>query len=234
MGAIPAENPNVDSGALASELHRSATAVVDTGVRFERGTERPLGAKGRRTRAVILRGARRAFTELGWTGTTVGEVAARAGVGAGTIYQYFRSKTELLAALVGESTLAALDQIRAWDPAAGPDGLRELIGAFVQGYARTAPMQAVWEEVSLVEPELAALRRDLTEVYVGLFADALAAGGELGILDPGPDPRETARALCAMVDRYCNQAFVHDFVSTDADAASELLTRLWTAAIRMA
>lgn len=215
-------------------MRRAAEAVTPSGdVRFDRGVERPLGAKGRRTRAAILRGARDTFVELGWSASTIGAIAGRAGVGAGTMYQYFRSKEEVLAALVGEWTLAALGQLRGWDPADGREGLGELLERFVAGYAATARFQAVWDEVSHVDPGLAALRSELTEAYVRLFADAFTSGAAAGLLDAGPDPRETARALTAMVDRYCHQVFVQRPGTTTPAEAASLLTGLWAAALRL-
>lgn len=220
--------------ALAEGVRQAAQAVVAGGdVRFDNGREGLLGSKGRRTRAAILRGAGDAFVELGWPGTTVTAVAERAGVGTGTIYQYFRGKEDLLAALVGEWTLAALGQIRAWDPAEGAVGLRSLITRFVSGYATTARFQRVWEEVSLTDPDLAELRANLTEVYVRLFADAFVDGQAQGLLDPGPDPIETARALCAMVDRYCHQVFVQRARQATPAQVADLLTDLWAGALRL-
>lgn len=227
--------PSGSSGpALLDDVRRAAEAAAAGGdVRFDRGEERPLGAKGRRTRSTILRGARDAFAEHGWSATTMTTIAERAGVGTGTIYQYFRSKEDVLAALVGQSALAAVDELRTWDPAGGRDGLRALIGRFVSGYASTAAFQAVWEEVSLADPRLARLRRDLSEVYVQLFADAFVEGRAAGLLDAGPDPVEAARALCAMVDRYCHQVFVQGAARTTPADAAELVTDLWAAAIRL-
>jgi AcrR family transcriptional regulator len=220
--------------ALADGVRRAAEAVIASGdVRFDNGEERPLGAKGRRTRAAILRGAGDAFAAHGWTATTITSIAHRAGVGTGTIYQYFRSKEDVLAALVGEWTLAALGQLRAWDPKAGREGLRTLIGSFVTGYATTAAFQRVWEEVSLIDPRLAELRTDISEVYVRLFADAFVDGRAAGLLDVGPEPVETARALCAMVDRYCHQVFVQGAAHSTPSEVAELITDLWGAAIHL-
>jgi AcrR family transcriptional regulator len=202
-------------------------------VRYDNGEPRRLGAKGRRTRAAILRAAGDAFADRGWGATTMATVAERAQVGTGTIYQYFRSKEEVLTALVGEWALVALGQLRAWDPAGGVDGLRTLIGRFVHGYATTASFQRVWEEVSLTDPSLGQLRADISELYVQLFAEAFAAGRSAGLLDAEPDPVEAARALSAMVDRYCHLVFVQHAVDRTPDEVAELLTGLWARAIEL-
>lgn len=221
-------------GALADGVRRAAEGILATSdVRFDNGEERRLGAKGRRTRATILRAAGDAFAEQGWSATTIITIATRAGVGTGTIYQYFRSKEDMLAALVGEWTLAALGQLRAWDPAGGRDGLRALIGRFVSGYATTAAFQGVWEEVSLTDPRLAELRADISEVYVQLFADAFLDGRAARLLDAGPEPVEVARALCAMVDRYCHQVFVQGATTATPAEVAGLLTELWATAIHL-
>jgi AcrR family transcriptional regulator len=206
---------------------------VGQGVRFDNGRERPLGPKGRRTRQAILRGASQAIVDLGWPATTITAVADRAGVGTGTIYQYFRGKEDVLAALVGEWTLAALSQLRGWDPADGPEGLRGLLSSFVAGYEATADFQQIWEEVSLTDLRLRELRNDLTEVYVRLFADAFMDGHAQGVLDAGPDPTETARALCAMIDRYCHLVFVQRVRSADALEVADTLTSIWVSALRL-
>ena len=50
-------------------------------------------------RAAILESALELFVERGYHGTAVPAVAERAGVGAGTIYRYFKSKEDLVNAL---------------------------------------------------------------------------------------------------------------------------------------
>ncbi len=221
-------------GALVDGVRRAAEDILATSdVRFDNGEERRLGTKGRRTRATILRAAGEAFGEQGWSATTITTIATRAGVGTGTIYQYFRSKEDVLAALVGEWTLAALGQLRAWDPADGREGLRALIGRFVSGYATTTALQGVWEEVSRTDPRLAELRADISEAYVHLFADAFVDGRAAGLLDAGPEPVEVARALCAMVDRYCHQVFVQGATTATPAEVAGLLTELWATAIHL-
>ncbi|GAA0423606.1 helix-turn-helix domain-containing protein [Streptomyces luteireticuli] len=59
----------------------------------------PLRADARRNRQLVLQAARSAFAEAG-LGVTLGEIARRAGVGAGTVYRHFPSKEALFRATV--------------------------------------------------------------------------------------------------------------------------------------
>ncbi len=52
-------------------------------------------------REEIIRAALGAFGSKGFHNTRIEEVAAAAGIGKGTVYEYFRSKEELLSAAVG-------------------------------------------------------------------------------------------------------------------------------------
>jgi len=56
-------------------------------------------ADARRNRALVLTAAQRAFAERG-TSVSLAEIARRAGVGAGTVYRHFPTKTDLLEAVM--------------------------------------------------------------------------------------------------------------------------------------
>ncbi|MFE6924845.1 TetR/AcrR family transcriptional regulator [Nocardia sp. NPDC057663] len=55
--------------------------------------------RGRRRMEDILRAAAAVFAERGYEGTTTNAVAAAAGISPGSLYQYFRNKDEIAAAL---------------------------------------------------------------------------------------------------------------------------------------
>ncbi|MFE0374043.1 TetR/AcrR family transcriptional regulator [Streptomyces inhibens] len=59
----------------------------------------PSRADARRNRALVLQAARSAFEEQG-LGVPLGEIARRAGVGAGTVYRHFPSKEALFRATI--------------------------------------------------------------------------------------------------------------------------------------
>ena len=54
-----------------------------------------------RTRAGLLAGAARAFAERGVRGSSMQSIAAAAGVAKATLYNHFRTKDDVIAALVG-------------------------------------------------------------------------------------------------------------------------------------
>jgi TetR/AcrR family acrAB operon transcriptional repressor len=62
----------------------------------------PESGEGEDTRSRILTAARRVFAHKGYTGASLDEVAADAGLSKGAIYWYFASKSEVLLALVEE------------------------------------------------------------------------------------------------------------------------------------
>src|SRR2546421_5423662 len=83
------------------------------------GTGRPLRADAARNREKVLQAAREAFAESGY-GITLDEIAARAGVGPGTVYRHFPAKEALFEAVVTarltDLVRDARDRARADDP----------------------------------------------------------------------------------------------------------------------
>ncbi|MEV0292979.1 TetR/AcrR family transcriptional regulator [Nocardia sp. NPDC050710] len=84
----------------------------------------PVGAAradARRNRALVLTAAQHAFAESG-TAVSLAEIARRAGVGAGTVYRHFPTKTDLLEAVmqqrVDRLARLATDHLGAADPGA--------------------------------------------------------------------------------------------------------------------
>lgn len=87
-------------------------------------------------RAAILEAARALFAEKGLLASTIDEVAERAEVAKGTIYLHFKSKEEMLSALLDEG-LALVGQrfIEAIDPSLPADeNLRRLCDAYCRVY----------------------------------------------------------------------------------------------------
>jgi AcrR family transcriptional regulator len=76
------------------------------------GVGRPLRADAARNREKVLRAARDAFAESGY-GVPLDEIAARAGVGPGTVYRHFPTKEALFEAVVTARVQDLVTDVRA-------------------------------------------------------------------------------------------------------------------------
>ncbi|MFP5320870.1 MAG: TetR/AcrR family transcriptional regulator [Acidimicrobiia bacterium] len=205
------------------------------GSRREGDRLRPLGPKATRTRAAIIDAGIEVFCRHGYQASSVGAVHERAGVSLGTFYQYFRDKADLVVTIVAEAVIASADRMfRGFDAERGEAGVAAVVDGFVRHYAATAEFQRVWEEVFHLEPGVADLRTRLSEVVEASFAESIAVGQAHGEVDASLEPRLTARALAAMVDRTCFLTFVIDGAGRDAvPEVTATLTQLWANALRL-
>lgn len=99
--------------------------------------KQPAQGRSAETVAVLIEAAARVLEHSGFEGFNTNAVAERAGVSIGSLYQYFRNKEELLAALIERETepfIAALEKI----PGNAPfqEALRFVIKASIQQQMR--------------------------------------------------------------------------------------------------
>jgi AcrR family transcriptional regulator len=143
----------------------------------------------------ILAAARMLAAEHGMAAVQIAPVAERAGIAAGTVYRYFPSKTELVAALVSalaEQEIAAI--ARAADAAPGP--LSALAAAITTFAARAiAKRRLAYALIAEpVEPEIDAARVAYRGALAGELERRMRAALERGLL-PDQDAAAVAPAL---------------------------------------
>lgn len=207
---------------------------TETALRRDGDRELPLGPKAQRTREAILVAAATCFAAQGYAGTTVADVATAAGVSLGTVYQYFRDRADLVAALVNRAMHVMFERA---DPtyrvAEGEAGLHRIILSFITSYTEVAALAGVWEEVTHVDEGLADLRRGLGRAFTGRVEKELRRAADAGEIRDDLDVELAARALTAMVDRYCYVTYVFDPPTRPPSAAksASVLAKLWGAAI---
>ena len=210
-------------------------AFAQRAVRRDSGRELPLGPKAQRTREAILVAAAEVFTRQGYSKTSVADVAAAADVSLGTVYQYFRDRSDLVAALLQQGVVAMLGRAdTTWRAAEGSDGLHRVLFNFVAAYAEYAELSGIWEEVAHIDEDLAALRRNLGRIFTGTVERELRRAQRAGLVRDDVDPELAARALTGMADRYCYVAYVFDPPPDGpptAEASADVLAKLWSDAI---
>jgi len=96
------------------------------------------------------------FGEKGYEGTSIGEVARRAGLAVGGFYQHFRSKRQLLLVLMDE-LLEGLSRLNLHFGAAADirAGIRGLLARAFSADLRYLGAYRAWQEAMLSDPDLA-------------------------------------------------------------------------------
>ncbi|MQA08659.1 MAG: TetR family transcriptional regulator [Pseudonocardiaceae bacterium] len=150
-------------------------------------------------RTAIIEAATGLLAEQGYAGCSVAAVAARAGVGIGSVYQHFPSKAELVVELFRVVVGREVQAVR--KAAARPDDLVERIVAVVETFAVRALKSPRLAYALLAEPVDAPVEAERL-VFRQAFRDAAAtriteavAAGQL----PPQDAETAAAALIGAV-----------------------------------
>lgn len=155
-------------------------------------------ADARRNRAKVLTAAARAFDEHG-PDVSLGAIARRAGVGAGTVYRHFPSKEILLEAVLARQVDEVVDAARRW--AARTDPVAALFGFLLEvvetSHGRKHTCDALTAEANWPRPGLAASARRFRQALDELLRAAQRAGGVRD--DVGPADVVALTAGCATV-----------------------------------
>jgi AcrR family transcriptional regulator len=145
-----------------------------------RRTERVIARLAARQEAIIA-AARTLAAESGMAAVQIVPVAERAGIAAGTVYRYFPSKDDLVAALVGATAEREIAAVRS-AAAAAPGPLSALAAAIMAFAASTLRARRLAWAMLAEAPEngadagRSAFRRDLASEFETLIANAIAAG----------------------------------------------------------
>ena len=150
--------------------------------------------KKRQTREAIQAAAFQLFTENGFTGTTVDDIAAAADVSPRTFFLHFASKHDLILGLLPEKVEALRHRLQGYPPDADPlemvrDVLRSLAASF-DGTQRLSLFVGLAE----AEPVLRARVLEQLDVIENVLAEAV---GQRLHTDPDTDLRTRLIASAA-------------------------------------
>jgi AcrR family transcriptional regulator len=139
------------------------------------------------------------FGEKGYEATPIGEIAVRAGLAVGSFYQHFRSKRQLLLALMDEllEHLSRLD----FQLQAGLDVRKSLLGLLSHAFSadlRYLGAYRAWQEAAFSDPDL---RRKQQEIHTWTTGRVAALFQVLQQL-PGARPGVDVAALARVMDSF--------------------------------
>lgn len=146
-------------------------------------TARALAKQG--TRAKLLQAARQLFTEQGYEGATIRDIAAAAGMSTGAVFANFTEKFDLFREIAADD-MARLIQAMKDGAAAGRTVDEALLGVFSAGYAyylEQLPLARAKLAVGWAEDEGRELRRVMpTEQFLSLITTVIEDGVHRGEL----------------------------------------------------
>ena len=180
------------------------------------------------TRKRLMEAAGRVFAERGYSDATVDEIASEAGASRATFYLHFKSKTDLVGALVEESTPFAVERYRLLDDLlvrGGPtlrDELREWLSDWLDVWRESADSSHALLQAAMLEPDVEELRLRNSEVLVGALERYFAALPET---ERGP-MREKLLVLEIMSQRILSLASMSR-LPVDNGHVLSILTDMW-------
>jgi AcrR family transcriptional regulator len=154
-------------------------------------TARPMRADARRNREALLRAAAELFAEEG-TDVSLEAVAARAGVGIGTLYRNFPNRDSLVEAAYRTEVAQLCDAASELLESNPPDvALAEWMDRFVTYAAAKRGMAGALKAVNAKTDLYSQTRTQITGAIGGL----LEAGVEAGSLRSDVEPEDVLRAM---------------------------------------
>src|SRR5215212_11720446 len=179
-------------------------------------------------RDAILRAATDVFAERGYFNAQVADVARVAGVAAGTVYLYFRSKDDLLISIFERSMRAALSEVRDGeadrdDPV---DRLRRFARLHLGRLGRDRNLAIVFQvELRQSTKFMERFSSTLLREYLGLIRSAIADGQAAGAFRTDINPTVAAKMFFGALDEMATNWILSTrrySLESDADVVVDL------------
>lgn len=150
------------------------------------------------TRQKLLRAADAAFTELGFQAATTREIARRAGVNEVTLFRHFRTRSDLVRAVIFETLNAEVAFMKGHH--FDEQDLRGAIAHYVKAYVRVVERREAVARIVIGEGHL--LPKDIQDTIINVvtpmkerIADWLRQAQQNGLVRPEVDPMGAVEVL---------------------------------------
>ncbi len=192
----------------------------------------PRTDRGRRTREGLITAARIVFERQGFAATRMGDIATQAGVSHGTVYTYFDTKEDVLAATMEQLIDQLLSSIRGADLTDPVARIANANERYLSAFSENAPLLRVVEEVSVTDERFSRILNDLRRTHVQRVAAQIRRQQRDGTVHRDVDPQVAAAALCAMVEGF-SRHWAEPLSRASDPRGQATLTLLWQRALGM-
>jgi len=189
------------------------------------------------TRAKVLAAARRLFSEQGYEGATIRDIAAAAGMSTGAVFANFTDKSDLFREIMLTDMVALADAMReaASHGASAEDALLKIFTAGYRFYQTQLPLARAAFSVGWSPQDGPALRGSPpVQTLVDLFAEQLARGVKSGELAQDPDAALRTQMLFDAYLANYDQAIFQGWTLDALQARSRDQIRILLAGVRRA
>jgi AcrR family transcriptional regulator len=192
---------------------------------------RPAGGRRRRrtpevAEQEILAAAEAMLRERPFRELTVDEVMRRTELSRPSFYVYFRDRHQLVLRVVEHLGKELFSMSRRWLRGSGPAAARRALEGVVSVFAEHGPVLRALADAAVDDPAVEEAYGDLVEGFVDatthFIEDEMAAGRALPV-----EPRETAKALVWMMERYLNLSLGRQ-PHTPRQTVTDTLANIWT------
>jgi AcrR family transcriptional regulator len=217
----------IGEGRVPNSPEGSTTEAVDSPGDGETSVM-PTTQRGRRTRERLLAAGTIIFQRDGYLDAKITDITQTAGVSSGTFYTYFRSKAEILAALIDElnQRMLAASAIPNRGLLDETQRIEAVTRAYVRAYRENASMIGILEQVATFDSDFREMRRSVRYAYRNRTERSLCRMRDQGLIDLATDPKCTAEALSSMVSNFCYVSYVLG-ENYDEEDSIATLTTLW-------
>ena len=179
-------------------------------------------------REQIIDAAMTRFVVNGFQATGMAEVIATAGLSAGAVYRYFKSKDDLIEAIADRvlgQVAARFDEVLAEDPDLGPADAVRLAVETLEEIASAGPVDVsrvavqAWAE-ALRSERVAVVAADAYTTIRGYFIEVCRRAQGNGLLPADADPKDLGSALYSFAAGYVLQRNLLGDVRADTYAAA--------------
>ncbi|MBC3191105.1 TetR/AcrR family transcriptional regulator [Pseudonocardia sp. C8] len=189
----------------------------------------PKTHRGRRTRELIVRSARKVFEEKGFLDTRIADIAAAAEMSHGTFYTYFQTKDEVFREIIadvaeGQFEATKVPEDFSADPA---ERIAYTIREYLRTYQKTARLSGVIQQVAVLDEDFRRARLEVRRAFRDRIERGIRRMQSEGIADETLVPKVAAEAITSMLSNFAYTTLTLG-EPYDEDEAVATLTRMWT------
>ena len=171
--------------------------------------------QGEAVRREIVAAANRLFYHRGYNQTSFSDIAQAAGIPRGNFYYYFKSKDDILGAVIDARIEGIRAMLAAWDAAEPDPRLRlkrfsqMILGSEKDLLRYGCPMGSLNIELGKAQPALKAKAKKMFDLFIDWLTRQLAAVGHANAARLAMEVMGRAQGVAVMTQVYGDREFLH-------------------------